>query len=84
MAAIVGVSMATGGFVGKISHDLVQAVSDKIASVIANVPAEEIHNTVSNMALEKGSGDFSDGSESSGDFDQAQDHLRLLYNIGGH
>jgi hypothetical protein len=73
MAAIVGVSMATGGFVGKISHDLVQAVSDKIASVIANVPAEEIHNTVSNIALEKGSGDFSDGSESSGDFDQAQE-----------
>lgn len=68
LASIVGLSMLTGAVVGKISHDVVSAVSNKISGV-TGVNAGDVHNSVSQAAglSEKGAGDFS-GSASSGDF----------------
>jgi hypothetical protein len=68
LASIVGLSMLTGAVVGKISHDVVNAVSNKISGV-TGVNPDEVHNSVSQASgIEKGSGDFSGGSSSSGDF----------------
>ena len=66
MAAIVGTAMLTGGVVGKISHDVVNAVSNKISGIIHGVNPTEVHQTVSQISPD-GSGDFKGGTSSSGD-----------------
>ena len=72
MAAIVGTAMLTGGVVGKISHDVVNAVSNKISGIIHGVNPTEVHQTVSQISPD-GSGDFKGGTSSSGDFGGAAD-----------
>jgi hypothetical protein len=46
MAAIVGVAMLTGGIVGRISHDVVDAVSSKISQVMPSADPQDIQSTM--------------------------------------
>jgi hypothetical protein len=52
MAAIIGTAMLTGGVVGKISNDVVDAVSNNISGVIHGVSPTEIHNAVAQISPE--------------------------------
>ena len=46
MAAIVGVAMLTGGIVGRISHNVVDAVSSKISQVMPSADPQDIQSTM--------------------------------------
>jgi len=66
IALTMGLAAATGGVVGKISKDVVDAVGEKIKTLLPST--NDLAQTQQAIVPEAGSGDFEGGTASSGDF----------------
>lgn len=66
IALTIGLAVATGGIVGKISKDVVNAVGDKIKGLLPT--NNDLAHVQQQVVPEAGSGDFEGGNASSGEF----------------
>lgn len=67
IALTIGLAAATGGVVGKVSKDIVNAVGDKIKGLLPDT--NDLAHIQQQIEPEAGSGDFEGGYASSGEFD---------------